>query len=91
MGSTASIANAPIQPPQYEGSGVGSFQNKQGLRLFYRKWLLSNSELRKGRVFISHGFGQHSGMYEWVAAQLNQDGFDVFAIDHQGKFDHHMY
>lgn len=38
----------------------------------------------RGTVVIVHGFGEHCGRYEHVAAALNQAGFVVCALDHQG-------
>jgi len=37
-----------------------------------------------GQVFICHGYAEHLARYEHVAMYLNNAGFTVFAIDHQG-------
>jgi len=33
---------------------------------------------------ISHGYGEHVGRYDWVAARLNDAGAAVYAADHLG-------
>lgn len=33
---------------------------------------------------ISHGYGEHVGRYDWVAAQLQEAGAAVYAADHLG-------
>jgi len=38
----------------------------------------------KAIVFIAHGYGEHIGRYEHVAAELNSHGFSVYGMDHQG-------
>lgn len=35
-------------------------------------------------MFISHGFGEHSGRYDRQAAEFNRKGLLVFSHDHQG-------
>jgi len=38
----------------------------------------------KAVVFICHGYGEHIGRYEHVAAELNSQGYAVYGMDHQG-------
>ncbi len=35
-------------------------------------------------ALLCHGYGEHSGRYEYVAARLVADGAVVYAIDHAG-------
>lgn len=50
-------------------------------RLFYRAWPVAPA---RGTVVVSHGYAEHSGRYEHVAAALNGAGFAVWAPDHRG-------
>ncbi len=36
-------------------------------------------------MVIAHGFNSHSGFYTWVAEQLVNSGFSVYALDHRGR------
>ena len=56
----------------------------QGLLLHTRQWLLRGSKKPKGLVFLTHGYGEHIGRYEHVAAALNAAGLAVFGLDNQG-------
>lgn len=51
--------------------------------MYHHSWTVA-AEKEKGRVFITHGFGEHGARYEGVAAVLNHEGYSVHAIDHQG-------
>jgi acylglycerol lipase len=67
-----------------DANGQGYFKSADGeIRLFYRQWLPSQSP-PKGIVFVVHGYVDHSGWYEELAAALTADGYAVFAHDHQG-------
>lgn len=57
--------------------------NKQGLWLYYREWRIEKSI---GIIFIIHGYGEHSGRYEHLAKEFNDQGYDVFSLDQQGKY-----
>lgn len=37
-----------------------------------------------GVVQIAHGMGEHAQRYDWVATQLNEQGYAVYASDHRG-------
>jgi acylglycerol lipase len=50
-------------------------------RLYFRAWTVDEPA---AQVVISHGYAEHSGRYEHVAAALNQAGVDVWAPDHRG-------
>jgi alpha-beta hydrolase superfamily lysophospholipase len=56
-------------------------QSKDGTRLFGRRWAL---ESPRAAVAIVHGYAEHSGRYNHVAAMLNTLGLDVFALDVRG-------
>ncbi len=77
-----SLQPCPFTPESLSNSGT--FQNAHGLKIYYRWWSVKEGVVPRGKVFICPGFGQHSGMYTWVAASLNEDGFEVFSMDHQG-------
>lgn len=53
-----------------------------GGRLYYRHWDCPGSA--GAEVVIAHGFAEHCGRYEHVAAALNTAGMSVWALDHQG-------
>jgi alpha-beta hydrolase superfamily lysophospholipase len=59
--------------------GEGRFE---GDRLFYRRWVPSDDT--RGHVVLSHGFAEHSGRYEHVAAALLEGDLSVWALDHRG-------
>ncbi|MCB2114586.1 MAG: lysophospholipase [Parvularculaceae bacterium] len=53
-----------------------------GARLHCKRW--SPAGAAKAAILISHGYAEHLGRYEHVAAALTAAGYDVFAIDHWG-------
>jgi lysophospholipase len=59
--------------------GEGRFA---GGRLFYRCWLPDESP--RGHVVLSHGYAEHSGRYEHVAAGLMDEALSVWALDYRG-------
>jgi len=61
----------------------GTITNAQGMKLSYREWTLASGK-PKGAVFIVHGATEHTGRYEKVATMLNTQGYEVYALDHQG-------
>mmetsp|Transcript_5557 Transcript_5557/g.17788 ORF Transcript_5557/g.17788 Transcript_5557/m.17788 type:complete len:357 (-) Transcript_5557:357-1427(-) len=62
------------------------FFNKDGLAIFWRRWLPPPERRDPPRaiVIISHGLGEHCGRYEHLATTLAAHGFAVYALDHQG-------
>ena len=52
-----------------------------GLHLYHRSWAVSRPTCL---VFLIHGYGEHIGRYESLAAQLNEIGASVFGLDHIG-------
>ena len=49
--------------------------------IFYRSWPCQDA---KALIVISHGLGEHSGRYQQTAADFNDAGFSVVALDHIG-------
>jgi alpha-beta hydrolase superfamily lysophospholipase len=56
-------------------------QSRDATRLFYRRW---PHESPRAAVAIVHGYAEHSGRYDHVAAMLGELELDVFAIDVRG-------
>ena len=52
-----------------------------GTELFGRHWALETPEAVMALV---HGFGEHCGRYEHMAAHLNANGIAVVALDLHG-------
>lgn len=52
--------------------------------IFVRSWCPQNVLQLKGVVQIAHGMAEHSLRYDWFAAQLNEEGYAVYANDHRG-------
>jgi len=61
---------------------TSTFSNNKGQDIFYRNW--KNGE-PKGIVLIVHGLNSHSGYYQNFAMQLNENYFEVYAIDLRGR------
>lgn len=57
------------------------FEGAGGLELFGRSWLPERAERA---VLLVHGWAEHSGRYEPVAAWLAERGCAVHAYDHRG-------
>jgi alpha-beta hydrolase superfamily lysophospholipase len=62
---------------------TSSFRNKAGQNIFYRNWKDGSSP--KGIMIIIHGLNSHSGYYENFALQLNENNYEVYAIDLRGR------
>lgn len=52
-----------------------------GVELYAVSWTTSPP---KAAVVLAHGYGEHTGRYEHVAAGLTDAGYDVHALDHRG-------
>lgn len=63
-----------MKEEMFEGSG--------GVKLFMRTWRPAGAP--RAVIVIVHGFKSHSGLYEWPAAQLVENGFAVYALDLRG-------
>jgi acylglycerol lipase len=58
-------------------------QGASGLKIFVRSWRPAAAP--KAVVAICHGFNSHSGQYLWVADQLVDAGYAVYALDLRGR------
>lgn len=56
-------------------------QSGDGTRLFGRRWPVDSP---RAAVAIVHGYAEHCGRYDHVAAMLNSLGLDAFALDLRG-------
>ncbi len=54
----------------------------EGAQLFWHSWL--PAEPAKAAVLLVHGYAEHLGRYEHVAASLTAQGLAVYALDHWG-------
>lgn len=61
-----------------------SFVGVKGRRIRWRSWSPAGDQQPQGVVTIAHGYGEHSGRYEHVAARLTSAGYAVYAPDHHG-------
>lgn len=78
--SKHALQHLPLKPTP-DATFPHFIQNSQGLWLHFRSWTVPNP---KALVFLSHGYGEHMGRYEHVAAVLNSLGLSVYGLDHQG-------
>lgn len=60
-----------------------SFTGRQHRRIVYRGWSPAGDQ-PSAIVLLAHGFSEHGGRYEHVAARLTDAGFAVYAPDHHG-------
>lgn len=58
------------------------FTAVDGTRLARHAWFPQGD--LQGVVLLAHGFGEHAGRYERLAASLTQRGFALLALDHRG-------
>src|SRR5207253_3704607 len=61
---------------------TGELIGARGLRIHHRTW--SRAGDPTGVVVAAHGFAEHSGRYEAIAARLVDAGFAVRVGDHRG-------
>jgi alpha-beta hydrolase superfamily lysophospholipase len=59
----------------------GSYAGSDGRSLFYRFRVPPKPT---GAMLLLHGYGEHSGRYEWVMESLAEAGLAVYAPDHRG-------
>lgn len=52
-----------------------------GVPLTIHRWPVANP---RAMVILVHGYGEHAGRYQHVAAALNAHGYTVTGIDHRG-------
>lgn len=50
-------------------------------RVFYRRW---SSDNPTSVVLLLHGFGEHTGHFHRLAAELTRNGSEVWGLDHVG-------
>lgn len=62
----------------------GSFRGSRARRLAWQSWSPAGDQPLKGVITIAHGYGEHIGRYQHVAARLNEAGFVVYGLDHHG-------
>jgi acylglycerol lipase len=62
----------------------GNFRGVRNRRIVWRGWSPDSDQPLSGVVTIAHGYGEHGGRYEHVAARLVADGYAVYAPDHHG-------
>jgi acylglycerol lipase len=60
-----------------------TFKGKGDLNIFFRTWRPETTP--RAVVAICHGFNSHSEYYLWVAEQLVERGFAVYALDLRGR------
>ena len=70
-----------MQPKEQQT--ISTFRNNTGQNIFYRNWKIEDKS--KGIVLIVHGLNSHSGYYQNFAAQLNENDYEVYAIDLRGR------
>jgi alpha-beta hydrolase superfamily lysophospholipase len=66
-----------MNPTQY------SFKTKDGLSLFARAWI-SPENNPKGKIYLVHGLGEHSGRYDHVGNALAKAGYHLAGFDLRG-------
>ena len=62
---------------------AASLHGVDGVEIFTQSWLPDTADPRAVVVLV-HGFGEHSDRYDWVAGQLTDEGYAVYASDHRG-------
>jgi alpha-beta hydrolase superfamily lysophospholipase len=67
--------------PAATGYQTGTFVAPDGLKLFYRRWLESDTA---PTLVLLHGLGAHSGWFIDMGEELHARGLTVYAIDHRG-------
>ncbi len=70
-----------VLPSDLEPSERGSLQGHGSLKLAFARWEHPDP---KGRVVISHGYGEHGERYRHTAKWLHSLGWSVSSMDHAG-------
>ncbi len=70
-----------VLPSDLEPSGRGSFKGHASLNLAFARW---EHPEPKGRVVISHGYGEHGERYRHTAKWLHSLGWSVSSMDYAG-------
>jgi len=80
-----SMGPAPHAPSAEPGATRRYFQSRRtGLWVFHRTWPATGPAAVKGHVLLLHGMGEYSGRFVHMAELLNEAGYVVHALDHQG-------
>lgn len=61
---------------------TATFPSHNGQTIFYRSWQITSP---KASIVLVHGLNSHGGYYQSFAEQLNNTGFEVYAIDLVGR------
>ena len=65
-----------------EGVQLPAGSVEAGARLHFKHWRPEGEA--RASILLSHGYAEHLGRYQYVAAALNAAGYAVFAVDHWG-------
>lgn len=71
----------PVIPADLEPTTRGLLTGHGGLPLAWARW---EHPAPKGRVVLSHGYGEHGERYRHTARWLHDLGWSVSSMDHQG-------
>jgi acylglycerol lipase len=60
----------------------GTFPGAGGPEIYWQAWLPAG--VPRADIVLTHGGGEHSGRYAYVAERLNERGYALWALDHRG-------
>ena len=60
---------------------TGTLEGAGGVRVFFRG---REVKVPRGRLFVAHGLGEHSGRYGLLAEAITAAGLDYYALDLRG-------
>jgi len=63
---------------------TGTFTASDGVKLATKMWTPDPSAPTKGAIILVHGYGEHLGRYQHVAAYFVQQGYSVHGMDSRG-------
>jgi acylglycerol lipase len=63
---------------------IGTLTADDGTSLFIQHWLPDADSIIRGYIIIAHGYADHSGRFEHVAAYFVDQGYAVYAMDSRG-------
>lgn len=66
-----------------EKQRTSTYKNRKGETIFFRNWIIDAKP--KSIIVIVHGLNSHSGYYHDFALQLNENGYEVYALDLPGR------
>jgi alpha-beta hydrolase superfamily lysophospholipase len=72
---------SPVLPADLEPTLRGALRGRGEVQLAFARWEHPNP---KGRVVLSHGYGEHGERYRHTARWLHDLGWSVSALDHRG-------